>query len=64
MSQIDWIVLVVTLLFIALYGMWKSRGTKNISGYLLADKKLPWYHVGLSVMATQALMISLFPATV
>ena len=62
MSYIDWIVLVVTLLFIALYGMWKSRGTKNISGYLLADKKLPWYHVGLSVMATQASAITFLSA--
>ncbi len=58
MSTIDWLVLVVTILFIVLYGIWKSRGTKNIKGFLLADKKLPWYHVGLSVMATQASAIT------
>ncbi|MFX3625726.1 MAG: sodium:solute symporter [bacterium] len=62
MSNLDWIVLGVTLLFIALYGMWKSRGMKNIDGYLLADKKLPWYHVGLSVMATQASAITFLSA--
>lgn len=62
MSYIDWVVLGVTLLGIALYGMWKSRGTKNIKGYLLADKKLPWYHVGLSVMATQASAITFLSA--
>ncbi len=62
MNTIDWVVLVVTLLFIALYGMWKSRGMKNIEGYLLADKKLPWYHVGLSVMATQASAITFLSA--
>ena len=62
MSQIDWIVLSITLLSIVVYGMWKSRGTKNIEGYLLADKQLPWYHVGLSVMATQASAITFLSA--
>ncbi len=62
MSTIDWLVLVITLLSIVLYGLWKSRGTKNIKGYLLADKKLPWYHVGLSVMATQASAVTFLSA--
>ncbi len=62
MSGIDWAVLVVTLAFIVLYGMWKSRNTKTMQGYLLADKKLPWYHVGLSVMATQASAITFLSA--
>src|SRR5215213_4919436 len=62
MSTIDWIVLYVTLAVIVLYGVWKSSHTKNISGYLLADKKLPWYHVGLSVMATQASAITFLSA--
>ena len=54
MSSVDWLVLCFTLLAIILYGVWKSRGTKNIDGFLLADRQLPWYHVGFSVMATQA----------
>lgn len=62
MSAIDWIVLVVTLTVIVAYGIWKSRGTKNIEGYLLANKSLPWYHVGLSVMATQASAITFLSA--
>ncbi|MBL7911298.1 MAG: sodium:solute symporter [Bacteroidia bacterium] len=62
MSIIDWLVLSITLLFIILYGIWKSRGTRNIDGYLLADRKLPWYHVGLSVMATQASAITFLSA--
>ncbi|MDP3558027.1 MAG: sodium:solute symporter [Bacteroidota bacterium] len=62
MSLIDWLVLSITLLFIILYGIWKSRGQKNIEGYLLADRKLPWYHVGLSVMATQASAITFLSA--
>ena len=62
MSAADWIILILTLLFIVLYGVWKSRGTKNIQGFLLADKQLPWYHVGLSVMATQASAITFLSA--
>lgn len=62
MSATDWIVLCVTLAAIVLYGVWKSRHTRNISGFLLADKQLPWYHVGLSVMATQASAITFLSA--
>lgn len=62
MRTADWIVLYTTLAIIVLYGVWKSRHTRNISGFLLADKKLPWYHVGLSVMATQASAITFLSA--
>lgn len=62
MSTIDWIVLVSTLAAIVLYGMWKSRGQKNIQGYLLGDQSLPWYHVMFSVMATQASAITFLSA--
>lgn len=62
MSSIDWLVLVITLFSIVLYGMWKSRHTKSIEGYLLADRQLPWYHVCLSVMATQASAITFLSA--
>ena len=62
MSITDCIILGITLLSIICYGTWKSRGTKNIEGYLLADRKMPWYHVGLSVMATQASAITFLSA--
>lgn len=62
MNLIDWTVLGLTLLCIVVYGLWKSRGAKNIEGYLLADKELPWYQVGLSVMATQASAITFLSA--
>lgn len=62
MSGIDWLVLCLTLFSIILYGVWKSRNTKNIKTYLLADRQLPWYHVGLSVMATQASAITFLSA--
>ncbi|WP_282638129.1 sodium:solute symporter [Sphingobacterium thalpophilum] len=62
MSTADWIVLLLTLLVIVAYGIYKSRGIKNIDGYLLGNRSLPWYHVGLSVMATQASAITFLSA--
>jgi solute:Na+ symporter, SSS family len=62
MSCVDWLILIVTLAGIVCYGIWKSRNTKNINGYFLADKQLPWYHVALSVMATQASAITFLSA--
>lgn len=62
MSLIDWIVLATTLLLIVCYGVWKSSGNKTIDSYLLGDQSLPWYHVGLSVMATQASAITFLSA--
>ncbi len=62
MSSLDWVVLVVTLLAIVLYGVYKSRGTQNIEGYLLGNQSMPWYSVCLSVMATQASAITFLSA--
>jgi len=62
MSLIDWIVLGATLLIIVLYGVWKSGVNKNIDQYLMGGRSLPWYHVGLSVMATQASAITFLSA--
>ncbi len=62
MSATDWIVLFCTLLLIVAYGVYKSRGIRNIDGYLLGNKSLPWYHVALSVMATQASAITFLSA--
>jgi solute:Na+ symporter, SSS family len=58
MSGIDWIVLFSTLILIVSYGIYKGRGNTNIESYLLAGKELPWYHVLLSMMATQASAIT------
>ena len=62
MSIIDWIVLFTTLLLIVLYGIYKSRNIHNIEGFLLSNRELPWYNVGLSVMATQASAITFLSA--
>jgi SSS family transporter len=63
MTLTDWLVLLLTLGGVVGYGLWKGRASKhNIEGYLLADRKLPWYHVTLSVMATQASAITFLSA--
>lgn len=61
MSTIDWAVLIFTLLSIVVYGVYKSRGTQNVEGFL-RNQSLPWYHVTLSVMATQASAITFLSA--
>ena len=58
MSILDWIVLFGTLIVIVGYGVWKTRGSKNIQGYLLGDNSMKWGTIGLSVMATQASAIT------
>ena len=62
MSNTDWIVLILTLVGIVSYGIYKSRGTQNIEGYLLGNQSSPWYTVCLSVMATQASAITFLSA--
>ncbi len=54
MHPLDWIVLSSFLLFVAVYGVWKTRGKKDTQGYFLANRSTPWYIVTISIMATQA----------
>lgn len=58
MSAIDWTILGASLLFIVVYGVWKGRGSRDINGYLMANRNIRWYIVALSVMATQASAIT------
>ncbi len=58
MSRIDWAILIATLLSIIIYGVYKSRTTKNLEGYFLSNRSLPWYLVLLSIMGTQASAIT------
>src|SRR5213075_2580633 len=62
MSQPDWIVLVVTLLAIIVYGVFKSRTTHNLDGYFLSNRSMPWGIVLLSIMGTQASAITFISA--
>lgn len=63
MRTLDWIVLVCWLLFTVSYGLYRSRGRQTTHSYLLAGKTMPWYAMGLSIMATQASAITFISTT-
>ena len=58
MNALDYAVLLVTMLGIAAYGMWATRGRRDLSGYLKGAGDTGWLTIGLSVMATQASAIT------
>lgn len=62
MSQIDWIVLIVTLLGIIGYGLYRSRTTHNLDGYFLSNRSMHWGLILLSIMGTQASAITFLTA--
>ena len=58
MSSVDWLVMSFFLIFVVVYGVWKTRGKKDIKDYFLANKSTQWFTVTLSIMATQASAIT------
>ncbi len=58
MSPVDWWIMAATLAAFVLYGLWRSRGERTMTDYLLAGRAMPWHAVALSVMATQASAIT------
>ncbi len=58
MSPLDFTVLIGTLMGIAVYGVWRTRGHRDLSAYLKGDRSMAWSTIGLSVMATQASAIT------
>jgi len=62
MATIDWIVLVLTLAGIITYGLFKSKHSKNLEGYFLGGRTMPWYIILLSIMGTQASAITFLSA--
>jgi Na+/proline symporter len=56
-SAVDWLVLVGTIAFIGVYGIWKTRGVADMEGYVRGNT-LRWPTIGLSIMATQASAIT------
>lgn len=58
MQLFDWFVLIFTLLFIVIYGAWKTKDSKNVQDYILGSNETPWQTIGVSVMATQASAIT------
>ncbi|MCC6365822.1 MAG: sodium:solute symporter [Bryobacterales bacterium] len=63
MTLLDWIVLAGWLLFSISYGLYRARGSQSTHSYLLAGKTMPWYAMGLSIMATQASAITFISTT-
>jgi SSS family transporter len=63
MTTIDWVVMVAAMIAIPSFGLWRGRGGKTTSHYLLAGKTMPWYAMGLSIMATQASAITFIATT-
>ncbi len=63
MTTLDWIVLFGWLAFLVSYGLWRGRGSDSVNQFLLAGKTMPWYAMGLSIMATQASAITFISTT-
>jgi SSS family transporter len=63
MHPLDWVVVGVYLVYVMVDGVRRARGTNRIEGYFLADRNLPWWAVGLSVMATQLSAVTLIGTT-
>jgi Na+/proline symporter len=63
MRPLDWIVLITALVSIVLYGLYRGRGSDTVDRYLLAGKSMPWYAMGLSIMATQASAVTFISTT-
>jgi len=58
MNALDYVVLLGSMLGIAVFGMWKTRGRRDLSAYLKGAGNTHWFTIGLSVMATQASAIT------
>ena len=58
MSSLDYVVLLLTILGIVAYGMWHTRGRRDLRAYLKGNERTSWVTIGLSVMATQASAIT------
>src|SRR5262245_21715554 len=63
MRLLDWIVVAAYLVWIVYDGLKRSNKTDEVEGYFLANRSLPWWAVGLSVMATQLSAITLVGTT-
>src|SRR3954464_6357978 len=63
MTALDWFVLVSSLLIIVGYGLYRSRGSDTVDGYILAGRSMPWYAMALSIMATQASAVTFISTT-
>ena len=63
MHPVDWSIVIVYLAYVIWHGLKLSRGTTDTEGFFLAGRSIPWWAVGLSVMATQMSAITLIGTT-
>jgi SSS family solute:Na+ symporter len=63
MSAIDWAIIAIYLVWIVWDGIRLTKNSSEIEGYFLASRSLPWWAVGLSVMATQLSAITMIGTT-
>jgi SSS family solute:Na+ symporter len=63
MHWINWLIVVAYLVYVVTDGLRRAKGTSHIEGYFLANRNLPWWAVGLSVMATQMSAVTMIGTT-
>jgi SSS family solute:Na+ symporter len=63
MRPFDWLVVVAYIGWVVIDGLRRSKGTDKVDGYFLANRSLPWWAVGLSVMATQMSAVTIVGTT-
>jgi len=63
MKPLDWVVMFGWLASLVCFGLYRGRGSSTTSKYLLAGKTMPWYAMGLSILATQASAITFISTT-
>src|SRR5438093_13341590 len=63
MRAVDWVVVIAYIGWIVIDGLRRSKGTDKVDGYFLANRSLPWWAVGLSVMATQMSAVTIVGTT-
>lgn len=63
MHPLNWAIVLAYLLYVLVDGLRAAKGTKEIEGYFLANRSLPWWAVGLSVMATQLSAVTMIGTT-
>jgi len=60
---LNWVIVIGWLVYVVSHGIRRSKGTDKIEGYFLANRSLPWWAVGLSVMATQLSAVTMIGTT-
>ena len=63
MHPLDWTIILAYLTWVIYDGLRRSRNTDAVEGYFLAGRALPWWAVGLAVMATHMSAITLVGTT-